>query len=306
MLYVNRGARLVLRTSLALIALTATVAAAEWQSIDDGLWTFDGTLNVEKESIALYAVQFEERFYDLKLIGARMDGGVPTIGDLKALEKDPTIFSLASVVNRHPKGRIFIPTGYPEDEELPVIEGLTRINGKEYSDRDTYRAFKSALICVHERGIGSRINEPPTTVVFNAFERGLPVEEINPRVENPANCEDVIQTGPRIVEYRAKPGITRTETRTKKQNWIVLAIGNGPSFNHYFIFTKSKTNLYFVQQMLLKAGMFSQNDRRARVAVNLTSGIQAGIAVRSGADSNPVFVGNSSHPHPTYFMVLKK
>lgn len=302
----NKRRYFALRAVVAAIALSGEVAAAEWKPVDKGLWTFDGFLAVENEKINLFAVQFDAQLYTLELVGARLDGGAPTIRDLEALDEKPKLFSLSAVVDRNRKGRVFVPAGYPEDEKLPISDGLTRINGIEYSARDTYRAFKSALICVHEKGGNGRTNEPPTTIVFNAFERGLPLQDINPRVEDPKNCEDVIQTGPRIIEYRAQPGIARAETRTRKQNWVVFAIGNGPDFNYYFIYTRSRTNLYSIQQMLLKSGLFSQNDRRARVAVNLTSGLQAGIAIRPDAGGQPDFVGNSRHPHPTYLMLLKK
>lgn len=87
---------------------------------------------------------------------------------------------------------------------------------------------------------------------------------------------------------------------------MVLAIGNGPQFNYYFILIKDLTNLYLVQQMVLEPRLFSRNDHSARIAVNLTSGVQAGMAVRPKEKTDPIFIGNKAQPHPTFFMVIKK
>lgn len=214
----------------------------------------------------------------LSLAGARADGKVPTSIDVEQVAGAPgsADFTLQHIIGRT-AGDMVISVGYPESAKSFVPEGLVRIDGEDVSDRDTSAEFKSAMFCLSEllgvKGGGS------VPVVFNAFEDGAPIE-LNPRVLNSASCRDVIQVGPRIIEYRGKAGISSQATRRAPQRYVAFALGSGPRYMGYFITSMDDVTLYAVQDMLLNMEQWSSFDSDALVAVTLAAGSYAGMAVR--------------------------
>jgi hypothetical protein len=249
----------------------------KWVELSPGLhFCVAGTPSAE---VAVVAVDLSRTA--LKLTGAGADGKLPTSIDVDQLAGAPAAsdFTLQQAASRSVDD-LLISVGYPESAKSFVPDGLVRIAGEDLSDRDTSAEFKSAMFCLSElAGVRDGGSVP---IVFNAFEDGAPIE-LNPRVLDRQSCRDVIQVGPRIIEYRGKEGISRQATRRAPQRYVAFALGGGPRYMGYFMTSIDDVTLYTVQDMLLAMKRWSFDDE-AVVAVTLAAGSYAGMAVRDPSD----------------------
>lgn len=248
-----------------------------WLELSPGLhFCVAGTPSAQ---VAVAAVDLSRT--GLSLTGTGADGKLPTSVDVDRPTGAPgsSDFTLQQIAGRSADD-VLISVGYPESARSFVPDGLVRIAGEDLSDRDTSAEFKSAMFCLSElAGVRAGGSVP---IVFNAFEDGAPVE-LNPRVLDRRSCRDVIQVGPRIIEYRGKAGISQQATRRAPQRYIAFAIGGGPRYMGYFMASIDDVTLYAVQDMLLTMDRWSFDDE-VLVAVTLAAGSYAGMAVRDPSE----------------------
>jgi hypothetical protein len=282
-------------------ALSADCVAGEWAEIGEEMYAREGCVALSGAELRFYSIAFNLSKYKLGLAGSGEDMAVPTREDIpvKAGEDEVRQFSLNHFISGAAKSPVAASIGYPISPELFAPEGWIRIDGKEVAARDTTFEFKSAMLCLNEAGRnpgkGSRV------LVFNAFEYNAPVE-LNPRVQDPANCPDVIQVGPRIVEYRSGRGISSSELRTPAQEYLVFSQGDGPAFYGYLTIFTEPANLYLIQEVFLADRFFSDFDPKMRVAVALTSGHHAALAVRENGGEYRTF-GQINEPNPVFLTI---
>lgn len=246
---------------------------SRWLELSPGLhFCVAGTPSAQ---VAVAAVDLSSTA--LRLTGAGADGQLPTSVDVDRLAsaRGSLDFTLQQIASGSVDD-VLISVGYPESAKSFVTDGLVRIAGEDLSDRDSAAEFKSAMFCLSELAAGKAGGSVP--IVFNAFEDGAPVE-LNPRVLDRRSCRDVIQVGPRIIEYRGKVGITPQAIRRAPQRYVAFAIGGGPRYMGYFMASIDDVTLYALQDMLLTMGRWSFDDD-ALVAVTLAAGSYAGMAVR--------------------------
>jgi hypothetical protein len=284
-----------------------------------------GCAKGEKATVEFSALAFVLANVNLGLLGSSPSRAVPSLVEVDETKKEGDAIShffLSEVHKRNPEIFAMAPVGYPEwSPDLPVgritdewLEanitddwllhtGFLRIDGRSVSNTDVTAKFKSAFICLNESrensGEGSRL------IVFNAFEDGFAVD-MNERLHDPENCRNVVQTGPRIVEYRAKRGILSS---THRQRYLVLAQGDGregyrgeEEFLGYLIFFPKGATLLEIQDLLLAPHSFSKFDERMRVAVVLTSNNFSNVSMMN-EDGVPDLWYPVDRPHPVFLTV---
>jgi hypothetical protein len=279
----------------------ASSMVAQADEIHTNFYQRSGCLTPGDHPVRFQALAFDLSKYELGLRGSRPDGLLPTLDDVASAEKagNSADFSLQHSVKE--KDLAAANVGYPEDPEYFAASGLVRIAGKDLSDRDTEATFKNAMLCLNEaeyNQVGSRV------VVFNAFEDFRPIQ-LNDRLRE-TNCVDVVQVGPRIVEYRAKEGIKIGANRKPGQRYAIFAQGNGDveknaGYLGYLFIFEDQINLYQVQKFLLSpdAGHLGE---KMRVGVVITTDAYSGYAWRA-QDGTLKSVGAVSRPHPVFLIV---
>jgi hypothetical protein len=292
---------------------------SSWTEVAPALEKKHACIKKEGTPINLTILRFALSEFKLELTGSSEAGEVPSIIDVDRKDEDPTLeFNIKSVVQNSPEALVIAAAGYPQNNELFIPSGYLRISGKNLASQDTRSSFKSAILCLNEGdGKGSRL------VVFNAFENYTPIT-LNQRVTNPDNCKDVIQAGPRIIEYRARKGIKGpTEI---KQNFTVLGQGNGPAFYGYILYNHTLLNLFELQSILLNLQDFSDanakmdTDKKMRVATVIATSDFSSLAIKktlnqstsqSAANEAPdqldqfELIGKTDIDQPTFLRIRK-
>lgn len=292
--------------SAAMWAWCGTVAAADvcesgqWTEIRPNFLHRSGCLNDGGRQFRFQGLAFDLAAYQLGLRGSAPNGKLPTLDDVANRGKEGSpAFTLEEAIE--PEDVVIANIGYPEDGEYFTASGLVRIAGTDLADRDTDATFKNAMFCLNEaeyNQVGSRV------IIFNAFEDFRPIQ-LNERLD-PTNCQDVVQVGPRIVEYRAREGIKAAETRKSPQKYAVFAQGNGGPkggtgfFGYIFLF-EDPVNLFQIQKYLLSAGA-GNIDTKMRVAVVMTTDAYSGMAWRA-IDGSLKTSGAVARPHPVFLTV---
>lgn len=301
------------------------VEAVPVEKKEASLFWANGCIKAGNTSVRFVSVAIPLSETKLTLQGSAPDGNVPSEDDVdlyytkkESGEETPNTYSLQQFVKARTDNppRLAIPIGYPIDTEDFSPDGLMRMNGAVVAERDLVSSFKSALLCLNEvkRNTvgGSRV------LVFNAFEKGSPIR-LNKRVTDAENCPDVVQIGPRIVEYRGKQGIRKRELHNKAQRWLVFSQGEGKAQHGYVTLFIDPINLYTIQNAFVGAQPFSKFDKTMRVAVALTSGHHSGLYLRNRSqttnesdtnDSATVtakphteFWGKTDSPHPLFLVI---
>lgn len=293
-------------------AVAAPCGQAEWRELGNNAHLIEECLRVEGRTVRFVSLAIYLTEYDLTVTGSGPGRRLPSEKDVvAALEREGTAdevavspFSLSAFLNRSSQSNadFALSVGYPAGLDDFIASGLVRSDGKDLAERDLGASFKSAIICWNETGKndtgGSRV------VVFNAFERTSPVT-LNGRVADKKNCPHVTQAGPRIVEYRAKPGVRVSEKKTRAQHWLVFSQGDGDKFYGYFTLFLDPINLYDIQNYMVSGDhAFRVFDARMRVAVALTTGHFSALAVKreaGGSSGNAGFSffgkhGQKAHP----------
>jgi hypothetical protein len=210
---------------------------------------------------------------------------------------------MADVFRTDGDARMIVPVGDSIAEGYQIPVGFVRQNGKQINDRDNSWPGNSAFFCLNDKsqnlgGKGSAF------VMFNAFENLQPVE-MNKRAADSSNCPDLVQVGPRIVEYKSSPGIFRNEkARTSnEQYYAVFAQGSGPKYDAYIIINRDPINLFYIQTLLLKDHEISNLDLKMRMAVNLISGRDASLIVGANGSIAKQVGTPDAVKHPVYLAV---
>lgn len=291
----------------ALLCLFAPTAGAQDAACTDSGWSelrpefFQRTGCAGAAKVPFKAIAFSLSTYKLGLRSPKADGSLPTLDDVNAAEAAGTVadYSLERALK---DGDIAVASvAYPEDERFFVASGLVRIGGTDLAERDTRVPFKSAMFCLNEaefNQVGSRL------IVFNAFEKNRPIQ-LNERLRA-SNCPEVVQVGPRIVEYRAKKGIAAGEARSGGQRYAVFAQGNGGAksgtgFHGYLFMFEAPINLLDIQDFLLSADA-GHIDTKMRIGVVVASDAYSGMIWRNAAGEAQK-AGTTTRPHPVFLTV---
>ncbi len=280
----------------------------KWSKIDEEFYSRSGCLSVDDVRIKFQQFAFDLSQYELDLTGSGPDGKIPQLSDVSALSVGNQVLDYSLQAISKPSALLIASAGYPIDSETFAPYGLVRIDGDDVSERDLESsALKTAMICLNEgkyntKNIGSRI------VIFNAFEKFKPIK-LNDRLMDKNSCKNVIQAGPRIVEYKAKRGIKSAEKKYQGQKYLTLSQGNGykhqkGGYYGYITYFVDKINLFDAQEFFLssKSGL---NGEIMRVSVVLTSGNYASVSWKPKLDSEPTYLGNHSKPHPTFITISR-
>jgi hypothetical protein len=291
--------------------------ASAWAQIGDGALFREGCLKGDRypDGERYVTLAVDQAKYMFSLAGSAVNGTLPTIQEVP-LSTDTSgaarEFSLSTFAGKTPDLLASLVVGYPADENIFVLDGFARIAGVDSSERDKAVAFKSAMFCLNDTSdkkdrTGSR------PIVFNAFENRAPVE-LNDRVEDREHCRDVIQVGPRIVEYNSKEGIRPSARKDIAQRYAVFSLGRGPKFYAYFTVFLGKVVLTDVQAMLLKDRSFLNEDTKTLVAVTLTSDAYSAMAIRRPITASPwaarargnlALYGDVERPNPVFLTIEK-
>lgn len=306
---------LAILVSLALIpsASAQDCESGAWAEIGDGAYFREGCLKGDRypEGERYVTLAVDQAKYMFSLAGSAVNNTLPTIQEVP-LSTDTSgaakQFSLSTFAGKASDLLASLVVGYPADENIFVLDGFARIGGVDSSERDKAVAFKSAMFCLNDTSDeADRVGSRP--IVFNAFENRSPVE-LNPRVLDQEKCRDVIQVGPRIVEYNSKAGIRPSARKDIPQRYAVFSLGNGPMYYAYFTVFLGKVVLTDVQDMLLKDKSFLNNDKKTLVAVTLTSDAYSAIAVRRPITTSPWakgselrFYGDVVRPNPVFLTI---
>lgn len=290
------------------IALAGPVSAQQagctdsgWTEIRPGFFERAGCVVDGKASARFKALAFNVSTYKLGLRGSKPDGTLPSLDDVNAAEAAGTLAD-HSLDKALKDGDLAVASiAYPEDERFFAASGLVRIGGEDLAARDTKASFKSAMLCLNEaeyNQVGSRL------IIFNAFENYRPIQ-LNDRLRA-TNCLDVVQVGPRVVEYRAKKGIAPGESRSAGQRYAVFAQGNGGTksatgFHGYLFVFEDPINLFEIQEFLLspQAGHI---DTKMRVGVVVATDKYSGMIWRP-KEGEPQRVGTTTRPHPVFLTI---
>lgn len=273
-----------------------------WTEIRPLFMHRSGCLTDGDRQIRFQGLAFDLSAYELGLRGAAPNGKLPTLDDVANAGKGGTAspaFTLEKSVK--PDDLVIANVGYPEDAGYFTASGLVRIGGTDLADRDTDATFKNAMFCLNEaeyNKIGSRV------VIFNAFEDFRPIQ-LNERLDAD-NCKDVVQIGPKVVEYRGQEAIKQAEMKKSPQKYAVFAQGNGGAksgtgfYGYIFIF-EDPVHLFQIQKHLLSADA-GYVDTKMRTAVVMTTDAYSGLGWRA-QDGNLKTLGAVSRPHPVFLTV---
>ncbi|MEO4044551.1 hypothetical protein AAFN47_23355 [Hoeflea sp. CAU 1731] len=290
----------------------------KWIDINNtGLMTRDGCFEIRKRNIHFKILAFSPHKFDLSLLGPSEDG--KPLGQASIADTGTTKYSISSVHENNKQALALVTIGYPKwspqkdyedkpseladsvDADWLLFNGFLRVKTEEYGYPDLSASFKSAYFCLDETekgGTGSVV------VMFHAYENQLPVR-MNRRLADPKNCENVVQTGPRIVEYRAKSGIHDISS-AKTRRWLVFAQGNGGAskeqFLAYIIYFANGSSLKEIEEILLGDNIISKYDNKMRFALALTSSNFSNVSILN-EEQQPILWREINLPHPVYMAI---
>lgn len=289
----------------------------------------DACVTLKASKVSFQAMRFLPANVEIELVGSSPDGGAPNLSEITKVRRGRiplANFFLSATHDRHPKFRALFPVGLAEfvtglkyheatddwvaknlDPDWINYAGYMRINGDAVSSRDFRATFKSVMFCVSSRDMVQKAQDGKGSVpvMFWAFDDGVPVD-LNSRVKSRSNCPDVVQTGPRIIEYNSKPGIRQS---TIPQDFLIFAqgAGGGPGsakkdeFSVYVLYFRAPATLLEVQELMLKPFALSGSDRKMKYAFALTTGLFAGGSIRFPGLKQQW--GKVDKPHPVFLGV---
>lgn len=265
-----------------------------------------GCLFIGEEKVYFHQIKFYPNNVELEIIGAGQDGKIPSYNDVidqNSQRESGTEWSLEKAAASSDWKYPTFSIGYPISGKDFSMRGLLRKDGQNVSVRDAQTKWIDTLFCLDERARGeddSWIDKVGSTIVmFYAFENGLPII-LNERVSDKKSCPNVVQLGPRLVEYRAQASKEDSvRLFTTSQKFAIFYQANKKPWQAGYIIFEDDVQLGELQRVLLEGGALTEMVK-PRLAFVVNTGRVSALSYKAG---DVVKVNNYAQNHPAYIIV---
>lgn len=265
------------------------------KAINEGLYTTRNNAQIKFVAVQFHLGYVKLRLLDTKQVidsNRRVEGGVSRSFVNGREVAEILNYGLEGVLQRQGnKTVVLAPAGWSRSQRYLEHVGLLRVNGREIH-KISDRAGMSAILCLNDTH-EYRNYDAFVPVVFFAND----TSNLNRRAQL---CADAVQVGPRVIEEKARPGITESERGSTKYQRVLFAVdtpdrGNLPpksrdaARNGYIVVIKNPVHLFDVQEMLLDPRFYEGN--KPHWAVNMAGANLTGLVLIS--NRGPEFIENT-------------
>lgn len=308
-------------------------------------------ISVQNNQLIEYSViKFDRKYYNMQIYSSTKSSVHTPNQQISGIENYPNLikseengkivarsidYTLSGIAKSHQQSDNFAaiwPVGWGVQLGVPEWLGLSRVNGESPVGELFSSSGMTALFCLDNKVIKmsspsfGKIKEQISSVFnYNPPRFNYTFDKDRNNVENFDKlmlCNDFIQTGPRVIEYKpsssmdgiGKIGIKDEVTNRNYFNWIIFLVD---ADRKYYIITFTKPVSLFHVALLLSSDEFYGQLCDTKMpgalscehwAVALTGAQYAGIIINennSEDSKNFISIGNTSSIIPGYIVLSK-
>jgi hypothetical protein len=276
---------------LAMSSVCSATEPSPWWSLQEQL-SFKGDNGSPTPATVLTV---DPRFSTIRIVSVPFEmkrANLPVEASLRTYAE-----AIPSVDQRYRRKQWIAISGGFSSFRVDVPLGLLIVDGKVYSTLSTEKAAASASTVPGEFG-----QLRWSGVLCDLTDTGrwdiIPAARYRPNL-----CRQALQAGPVPVAPESIVAISANEPRKGSgyERSVVCLAADGKV---RFILVPAKTHLLPLAQWISKGP--ADGGLGCRCALNLAGDTSAGIAIRSGPDARPRFLGDGSFPIPSAFVIEAK